>query len=333
MPTGKHRYPRRRRQYHRNKKLRRLLPALAAAAAVLLLAFHADAWLPYLLELTEDTGWHTDATDGKESATLVDGELAVHFLDVGQGNAVLITDGTSSMLVDGGGRDYSSYVVSYLERQDISALSYVISSHYDADHIHGLIGVLNVYSVDMLLDGDYEWDTATYTSYRSAAEANGCTEIHPQAGEVYQLGDATFTIVCPDSYNHEDSNDNSIGIRLVYGSTSFLLCGDADSEMETWMIESSAVLDSDVLLCSHHGSASSTSEAFLEAVSPDAVVISCGTDNSYGHPSQRVMSLLEEYGCDVYRTDKQSTIIAVTDGTTITFENDPTLDYSAGSVY
>lgn len=303
--------------------------AVLVSAVILLLVKYQEQWIPLLEHIGKDD-WHYDAVKGNSSKRNLEGELEVHFLDVGQGNAILITNGDASLLLDGGNRDYSSMVVSYLQRQNINRLDYILNSHYDSDHIHGLIGALHVFSVGTVLDGDYEWDTKTYVSFRDELTANGCSEIHPQVGEVYSLGDAEFTIVCPDDYEHEESNDNSIGIRLVYGDTSFLICGDADSKMEQWMMESGQMIDSDVLLCSHHGSAYSTSEEFLEAVSPEAAVISCGEDNSYGHPSERVMNLLKDYGCDVYRTDKQSTIVAVSDGQEITFQKEPTEDYSPG---
>lgn len=266
---------------------------------------------------------------GDSSASItMDGEMIVTFLDVGQGNAVLVECDEEYMLIDGGDREYSSFVVSYLQKQGVEEIKYLVSSHYDADHINGLIGALNVFSVDMVLDGDYEWDTKTYVSFQSAVEENGCEEIHPGVGEVYPLGEAEFTVVCPDDYTHSESNDNSIGLRIVYGETSFLICGDASSNMETWMLESGGVIDSDVLMCSHHGSKYSTSEAFLEGVEPSAVVISCGENNSYGHPSERVMKLLSEGSYDLYRTDVQGTLIASSDGNRILWNTEPTSDYS-----
>ncbi len=329
---GKSKYKKKRRKLQIKNFLRAhwkfliFLLVLAFAAA---LVITRSLWFPRVRKLVVGD-WHTDATKGKEEPKLVSGELAVHFIDVGQGNCVLITDGTNAMLIDGGDKDHANVPVAYLEKREIYYLNYMISSHYDADHIYGLITVLGLYPVGLLLDADYVWDTATYTSFTTAVLTNGCEEVHPQAGETYTLGEAKFTVVCPDTYDHEDSNDNSIGIRLVYGGTSFLICGDATSEMEDWMIASGMEIDSDVLMASHHGSTYSTSEAFLKAVSPQAVVISCGMDNDYGHPSARVMNLLAAYGCDVYRTDLQSTIIAITDGQYITFNQDPTDNYSSG---
>lgn len=282
---------------------------------------------------SRDSGWrNTDTVElaADVNTETLEGDFGVTFLDVGQGNAIVVHSNDEYMLVDGGDRGSSSFVVSYLQQLGVESLSYIVSSHYDSDHINGIIGALHVFDVETILDGDYEWDTKTYISFCEAVKENGCTEIHPAVGESYPLGNAEFTVVCPDNYQHEESNDNSIGIRITYGETSFLICGDADSSMEEWMIASGETLSSDVLLCSHHGSAYSTSEAFLDAVAPDAVVISCGADNEYGHPAERVMEVLQQRRIPLYRTDVQGTLTAVSDGITITWNVEPTTDYRSG---
>ncbi len=257
--------------------------------------------------------------------------FTVTFLDVGQGNSILIENDGAYMLVDGGDRDYASYVVSYLKQEGVETLDYVISSHYDADHLNGIVGVLNAFSCETLLDADYTTDTRVYESLLSVIEEKNLVEVHPDMGDVYTFGDATFTIVCPDAYDYEDDNDNSIGIRLEYGDTSFLICGDASERVEKVMIQSGLTIQSDVYLASHHGSTYSSSREFLEAVSPQAVVISAGAGNSYGHPAERVLSDIKEIGADLYRTDLQGVIQVVSDGINLTWNVEPCLDYRAGS--
>ncbi len=250
----------------------------------------------------------------------LNGDLSVTFLDVGEGNAVLVEQNGAFMLIDGGDREYSSFVVSYLQNAGVQELEYVIASHYDADHLNGVVGVLNVYPCKTVLAADYTTDTRVYESFCEVVEEQDIELVYPAMGEQYSFGDAVFTIVCPDAYDYDESNDNSIGIRLEYGDTSFLICGDAGTKVEAVMLQSGLTLDSDVYLASHHGSEYSSSYEFLQAVSPSAVVISVGADNSYGHPTKRVLEDIAAVGADVYRTDELGTIQVISDGSTLTFD-------------
>lgn len=252
------------------------------------------------------------------------------FLDVGQGNAVLIQNDGLAMLVDGGDRDKSSYVVSYLKQQGVEELAYVISSHYDADHLNGVIGAMHAFPCDEVLSADYETDTKVYESFWNTVSEKEIPQIFPKIGEIYDFGDAYFTIVCPDQYGYSDDNDNSIGIRLVYGENSFLILGDASSEIEQVMINSGENLASDVYLASHHGSDTASSSSFLEKVSPKAVVISCGEGNSYGHPAKETMERIQNTGADLYRTDLQGNIIVTSDGQNLSWNVEPCQDYRSG---
>lgn len=243
-----------------------------------------------------------------------DGLLEVTFLDVGQGNAVLVESEGAYMLIDGGDREYSSFVVSYLKNAGVEELAYVISSHYDADHLNGVVGVLNAFPCEMVLASDYVTDTRVYESFSHVVDEKDITLAYPSVGDSYMLGDAEFTIVCPDSYTYSDVNDNSVGIRITHGKNSFLICGDAGEKSEQAMLKSGVMLESDVYLASHHGSDGSSSREFLQAVSPEAVVFSVGADNSYGHPAERVLSDVQSLGAEIYRTDLQGTIVVISDG-------------------
>lgn len=257
------------------------------------------------------------------SADEVNGELVVTFLDVGQGNATLIENDGKYMLIDGGDREYSSFVVSYLKRAGVEELEYVIASHYDADHLNGVVGVLHAFPCETVLAADYDTDTRVYDAFCEVVTERDIELIYPSVGTVYTFGDAEFTIVCPDNYSYADVNDNSVGIRLVHGKNSFLICGDAGEKSERAMLDGGVLLDADVYLASHHGSDSSSSGEFLAAITPEAVVFSVGADNSYGHPSQRVLSDVAEIGADVYRTDLQGTICVTSDGQSLSWSVKP----------
>lgn len=236
--------------------------------------------------------------------------LTVTFLDVGQGNCVLAESDGHYMLIDGGDNTHSSFVVSYLKKHGIKQLDYVLVSHYDADHLSGIIGVLYNYPTDTLLTPDYVGDTKTYQSYLKCIDSQKITPVHPETGTSYALGNAEFTIICPDNYDYEEENNLSLGIRLTDGSSSFLILGDAQSQSESAILQNHIEISSDVYMVSHHGSSSSSSEKFLEAVNPQYAVISVGADNDYGHPTQKVLSRLEALHIQILRTDQNGTITA-----------------------
>lgn len=261
-----------------------------------------------------------------------DGALTVTFLDVGQGNAVLVEQDGEYMLIDGGDREYSSFVVSYLKEQGVDEFAYVIASHYDADHLNGIVGALNVFPCKLVLAPDYTADSRVYTSFLDVIEERDIELVYPAVGDTYTLGGAEFTVVCPDSYDALDANDNSVGVRLTYGETSFLICGDAGTGVEREMIESGIALDSDVYLASHHGSSGSSSLEFLQAVGPEAVVISAGRDNPYGHPTAEVLENIQSVEAALYRTDLQGTLTAVSDGSAVTWNVAACTDYRDGEI-
>ena len=235
-----------------------------------------------MAEQQENGGSPTEEMAEPGEGQTPDGTLSVTFLDVGQGNAVLVEQGGAYMLIDGGNRDYSSFVVSYLKEQGVEELAYVIASHYDADHLNGVVGALHAFSCGQVLAPDYVTDTRVYESFERVLKEQDIALAYPAVGDTYTLGDASFTVVCPKAYDPKEDNDNSVGIRLVYGDTSFLICGDAGKAEEQVMLDSGVTLESDVYLASHHGSEGSSSEAFMRAVSPTAVVVSAGAGNSYG---------------------------------------------------
>ena len=244
--------------------------------------------------------------------------LRVDFLDVGQGLSVLINADGRFMLYDGGDRTASSFVVAYLKEKGVAKLDYMVASHYDADHLNGLVGALNVFNTDMILGPGYETDTKIYKSFTDTVQRMKKEVVHPQPGERYPLGGGYFEILSPLSAQYDDVNNYSIAIRLVYGDTSSLLAGDAEQESEQEMTEYWPDLKADVLCVGHHGSPTSTGEAFLDSVNPSIAVISCGRDNSYGHPGKAVLERLDSRNITVVRTDESGTITLTSDGSALT---------------
>lgn len=258
--------------------------------------------------------------DGSKSLEASDnGNLEVHFIDVGQGSATLIESDGHYMLIDGGDSKYASRLVSYLQDESVNKLDYVIATHYDADHLNGIVGALNSYDADTVIAPDYKAESKVYKSFRSLIKEKNMDITYPVTGTEYKIGDAEFTILAPNDTHYDDANDYSVAIKLVNGENSFIMTGDAEIESEYEMIETGIDLSCDVYLAGHHGSRYSSSEAFLQAMQPESVVISAGKNNKYGHPSDEAMARINAMGCDVYRTDQLGDIIATSDGKNIKF--------------
>lgn len=254
----------------------------------------------------------------------------VHVLDVGQGLSVLVESQGHYMLYDGGDRDKSSFVVSYLKQQGITDLDYMIASHYDSDHINGLVGALNTTTVHQVFGPEYKTDTRVFHSFQNTVSEKSIPLEQPAVGSTYQLGDAVFQILSPSGTGYSDVNNYSIGIRITDGNSSFLITGDAEAESESEMCRTGLALDSDVYIMGHHGSGTSTSWELLQHATPEYAVLSCGTGNSYGHPHAESMEKLQSMGIQLFRTDKQGTILASTDEDTIDWNVSPCNDYTPG---
>lgn len=257
-------------------------------------------------------------------------QTEVHVLDVGQGLSVLVESQGHYMLYDGGDRDKSSFVVSYLKEEKVQSLDYVIASHYDADHLNGVVGALNAFSAKQVFSPDYTTDTRVFKSFNSIIETKSIPQKQPAVGATYQLGDASFQILSPSSSSYSDANNYSIAIRIVDGDSSFLITGDAEAASEAEICGTKLELESDVYVMGHHGSGTSTSWDLLQKSTPEYAILSCGDGNSYGHPHVESMEKLQDMEINLFRTDKQGTIIASTDGTSITWNVSPCNDYTPG---
>ena len=246
------------------------------------------------------------------------GTLTVTWLDVGQGDAAVIQCGGQSMLIDGGKPEKSSYIYAWLQQHGLSYLDVIVATHVDADHIGGLSGALNYASVGTAYCPVTTGTTETFQSFVKYLEQRGKQITVPTAGETFALGGAQVQILGP-LHSAEDSNDNSIVLKVSFGATSFLFTGDAERAEEQDLLNAGVNLQSTVLKVGHHGSDTSTSYPFLRAVAPQYAVISVGAGNSYGHPTEAVLSRLRDAGVTTFRTDMQGEITAVSDGQTINF--------------
>lgn len=268
------------------------------------------------------------AKTGSSSAAKSD-TLEVHFIDVGQGDSTLIKFGDKAMLIDAGTDDQGTKIQNYLKKQNVKTLNYVIGTHPDADHIGGLDVILTKFDCEKIIMPDETKDTNAYRDVAEAMKYKNYKTIFPVVGKTYFMGNAKFTILAP-AKKHAESNDNSVAILLKYCDSSFLFTGDAEAEGEADILNSGVSIDADVYKVGHHGSSTASSGKLLKAVSPEYAVISCGEDNSYGHPHAEVLNNLRAMKTEVFRTDEQGSIIAASDGKKITWNCAPSDTWKAG---
>ena len=254
--------------------------------------------------------------DGITSTVIVSSSplLKVHFIDVGQGDAIFVDYGDYDILIDAGDNDKGQSVVNYLKQLNTDDLELVIATHPDADHIGGLDDVLKAYKVERIIDSGTVSTTKTYQDYIAAIneEKNFGAEFTYDDNLTIQLGDGISLDIIETGDNNGSNNSNSILARLKYKNTEFLLTGDMDQKVEATL--SGIDLSADVLKVGHHGSKTSTSEALLDQVKPKVAVISAGQGNSYGHPHPETLTRLNKYTKNIYGTWNSGNIIITTDG-------------------
>lgn len=249
-----------------------------------------------------------------EAVNLGNSRLDVHFIDVGQGDSILIASNQHYMLIDAGEDDKGDNVVNYLKRQGVTKLDYVIASHPHSDHIGGLDTVIESFDIDTIIMPDVTSSTENFANLLSAIKKTNHRITKAIVGSVYRIGSGYFVILSPGNVGYTDMNDYSVVIKLVNGNNSFLLTGDAEVPAEKDMLRSNYDLSCDVLKLAHHGSSSSCSSSFLDAVNPTYAVISVGADNSYNHPTKKVLNAINKRKIKIYRTDKQGSIVFTSNG-------------------
>ncbi|MGB9941246.1 MBL fold metallo-hydrolase [Methanosarcina sp.] len=271
--------------------------------------------------------------NAQDTVTLSGQNLTVHFLDVDQGDSILLEIDGKSMLVDSGESDQGKVVTAYLQDQGISTLSYVVATHPHSDHIGGMKDILNNFQVERFVDSGYPHTSKTYENMLTTIDTKNIPFEVVRAGQTIDFDPAVdIEVLNPASTYSDELNENSVVFKVTYGDTSFLLMGDAGLESEENIMEAGYDVDSDILKVGHHASTSGSGEAFISAVSPEVSIIEVGAGNDYGHPHAEVLERLEK-ASTVYRTDLDGTITVTTDGSiyTVTTEKTGTISSRSGA--
>ena len=254
--------------------------------------------------------------------TTVSGKgLTVQFIDVGQADCALLSCDGEYLLIDGGNRDDSQLVVSFLEQQGVQELSAVVCTHAHEDHVGGLPAVLAVYPTKAVYAPTKTYSSNIFDKFVYYTDQQGLEITIPSPGDRFSLGQAEVTVLGPVK-SYAETNNTSIVLRVDYGETVFLFTGDMETDAENDMLdywEGRLDWQADVLKVGHHGSNTSTGYRFLNAVNPEYGVISVGKGNDYGHPHKEPLSRLRQAGVTILRTDELGAIQAVSDGKEVTF--------------
>jgi len=241
-------------------------------------------------------------------------ELLVHFIDVGQGDAILIDLGETEILIDGG--DRSPGVTEYLEDYVNGSLEVMIATHPHADHIGGLIEVLDDFNVEEIWLNGHTHTSNTYSDFMAKVNAEGAEVKEASRGDTIVVDSLIFDVLHPVEPLVDDINNNSVVLVLSYGEIDFLFTGDATTEAENSMIADEVLSDVEILKVGHHSSRYSSSQAFLDIVQPEVAIYMAGAGNSYRHPHDETLTALDNIGANVYGTDVSGNIVVTTDGET-----------------
>lgn len=247
-------------------------------------------------------------------------DLEVHFIDVGQGDSILIKSEGENMLIDGGKRSVSEKLVNYLKEEGVEEIKYVVGTHPHEDHIGGLIEVLNNFNVKNIMMPNIVSNTIVFEDLLDAIDRENLKIKKPIPLDSFYIGKSQMIVLGPNSEEYSLTNDYSIVLKLQNDKNSFIFTGDAEKKSEGEIVEAhKSLLKADVLKAGHHGSKTSSTTEFLDAVKPEHVVISVAKKNGYGHPDKEVLDLFNKKNIKTYRTDDMGTIVAKSDGRNIEF--------------
>ena len=243
-------------------------------------------------------------------------DMSAHFIDVGKADSIYLNCKDKNILIDGGEKDTYNTVVEYLKKKGIKKLDLVIASHPHSDHIGGLVEVLNEFKIGKVLMPKLRDDivptSKVYENFLLAIDKNNIPVEIAISGNTFYIGNLKIEIFAPNK-QYDSINNNSIVAKLIYKNISFLFTGDAEKESEQDILSKNFDIKSTVLKVGHHGSKTSTTNAFLKRVNPEYAVICVGEDK-YNLPKKETINKLKNCGAKIYRTDLNGTVVLATNG-------------------
>lgn len=246
-------------------------------------------------------------------------DLKVYFLDVGQADSILISNNNHNMLIDAGNNEDGPLLVKYLKEElNITQFDYIVGTHPHEDHIGGLDDIINSFEVENILLPEVTTTTKTFEDVLDSIANKNLNITIPEIDSTFKLGEADLSVIYTGT-DEKDLNNSSIVLKMIFGDYSYLFTGDAETKVEEIILNKN--IDIDVLKVGHHGSNTSSSESFLNKVTPSYAVISVGKDNSYNHPSTDTINRLRKYTDKIYMTSELGTILLTSNGKNIEITN------------
>lgn len=269
----------------------------------------------------------------EDNAQNVEGELILTMIDVGQADSFLLVQNGQTALIDCGTRSTGEDVIAYLKKLGITKINYVFGTHPHDDHMGGMYDVITNFEVGKIIIPKVKSGSVTSNWYINLMKEikSGEYELeYANLGTVYQLGDATIKIIGPITEENDNLNNYSTVLKISFGEMDIIMTGDAETEVEKEILTSGENIDAEILKIGHHGSDTSSSEEFLDAISPDYALISSKLCNKYEHPMKSTMEKLKERNIEVYRTDESGTVVVIITSNDVSFDSKPG-DYLSGT--
>ena len=290
-----------------DKKLNKLIKIIVGVVILIVVTIQGNLFD----NVSNATASINDSTKSDKIDAKVNENFSVSFIDVGQADSVLIRNGNYNMLIDAGNNEDGEKLVNYFKSLGIEEFTYVFATHPHEDHIGGMDDIINNFKIDNYYMSNKLSTTKTFMDVLDALDGRNLKYTVPNKGDTLKLGDANIKVIYPRD-DKSNINDSSIVLKITYGKNSFLLTGDATSNVERKIYNED--IKSDVLKVAHHGSSYSSTDVFLDKVNPYYAVISVGKNNIYNHPSNKTLEKLNKRNIKVYRTDLDGTIVFISDG-------------------
>lgn len=260
-------------------------------------------------------------SSSKKAPISTGNELKVHFIDVGQGDSILVQFKDKNLLIDAGPRSSSNDLLKYLKGINLTKLDYVVATHPHEDHIGGMPEIIKNFEIGEFYAPKKQASTKIFqTMVEDLKKKNHKINVAKTGVSLDMDSDISVEMIAPNSSDYENVNNYSAVIKVTYKDTSFLFTGDAEKLSEKEILQKKYDIKADVLKLGHHGSSTSSSKEFLDKVNPKIAVASLGKDNDYGHPHKEIIKAMKDRNITFYRTDELGTIVLKSDGKNITKE-------------